>query len=131
MQKEKVEMFLVCRNDRFSDDSRLSLERVLARTSDSKFFKLVYAKLLSPWIVWFLSLSFGGLGVGRFMVGEKGLGLFRLFFTVATIIVAFFNIWVWLVLEAINPIMTIIELCTVKEKARLKNYEKILDVLRE
>lgn len=92
---------------------------------------MVYAQLLSPWIVWFLSLSFGSFGVGRFIVGDNGLGVFRLFLTVATIIMALINIWVALVLMAIDVIMTIVELCVIKEKARLKNYEKIFDILKE
>ena len=79
MDAQKVDMYIMSNSKNFEGFQIVALRDMLINADDSKFITLQSVPLKDPTIMLIVSLLAGGLGVDRFMLGETGLGLAKLF----------------------------------------------------
>lgn len=80
-------------------------------TDDTKAMMLSQLKLKSPFVAFLVSFFLGGFGIDRFMLGEFGMGLLKLFTC------------------GLFGILYLIDLFTIAGKVRKMNTQKVLPYL--
>ncbi len=79
MDTQKVDMFLMT-NAKFFESHQVQLIRErLLNLDDSKWAMIQSVQLKDPTTMLIISLLGGGLGIDRFMIGDTGLGVGKLF----------------------------------------------------
>lgn len=111
MDTQKVDLYVVSNQKYFPADKIVYLKEKLAQADEAKFNLVTACELKDPTTILIMSILFGGLGVDRFMLGQIGMGLLKLF-TLGCL-----------------GILTIIDWFTVQKKAREINFNKIMLLL--
>ena len=79
MDSQKVDMYLMSNNKHFESHQIITLREMLLQAEDSRLIALQSANLKDPTTILIISILVGGLGIDRFMIGDTGLGLAKLF----------------------------------------------------
>ncbi|MDE5549668.1 MAG: TM2 domain-containing protein [Clostridia bacterium] len=107
MEQQKIENFMDSYGKYFPNNKRVFIEEALAKCPDEKYNLLSTINFKKSSTITLVSIFFGGLGIDRFMLGNTGMGLLKLFTG------GFFGI------------ITIIDWFTVGKKAKEWNYQEI------
>ena len=78
MQSDKVDVFIEERGKYFLGEDITLIRGKLAAMDDADFSRASLTELKSPDKYFFISLFLGLLGVDRFMLGNMGMGVFKL-----------------------------------------------------
>ena len=79
MEAQKVDMFIMS-NGKFLEGHQMNMIRErLLDLDDSKWAMLSTIQFKDPTTLLIVSLLAGGLGIDRFMLGDMGMGLLKLF----------------------------------------------------
>ncbi len=79
MDSQKADMFLI-NNGKFFPEEKMHVVRdLLTRTEDTKAFAVQTLSFQDPTTLLIVSIFAGSFGVDRFMLGQTGLGLAKLF----------------------------------------------------
>lgn len=113
MEKNTIDIFLVTYSKYFDSDKLVYLKEKLLTLSDEKFTALtaITSELKDPTTSLLLSIFLGSLGVDRFMIGDIGMGILKLFTLGGC------------------GILTIIDWFLISDRTKEKNFEKIVQVL--
>lgn len=90
---------------------RMIIQKKCADMTDDRAMMLAQLKLKSPLAAFLVSLFLGGFGIDRFMLGEVGMGLLKLF------------------TGGLFGILCIIDWFTIAGKVRKMNTQKVLPYL--
>ncbi len=79
MEQSKIDIFTSAMSDKLPSTSLMAVRSQLERVDDGKFTYLQSLNYKNPTTLLIFSLFFGRLGIDRFVLGEVGLGLLKLF----------------------------------------------------
>lgn len=79
MEQSKIDLFISTMNEKFKSDNMMAIRSQLEKLDDSRFPFLQSLNYKNPTTLLIVSILVGGLGVDRFMLGQTGLGLLKLF----------------------------------------------------
>lgn len=79
MEASKVDMFIMSSKDFFPAEKIVVLRERLLAADDSKLSAISAVSLKSPTTYLVVSIFLGELGVDRFMLGDIGMGILKLF----------------------------------------------------
>ena len=111
MDAQKVDMYIMANQKYFPEDKIVYLKEKLLAMPDEKFALISSTQLKSPTTLLVISLFLGTLGVDRFMLGNTGLGVLKL-----------------LTLGCCG-ILTVIDWCTVMNRTREYNFNKMATII--
>ena len=80
MEDSKVNAYMLSLSKYIPSNKRLLLKNSLNKAGPSAEDNLLQIKLYNPMTVLLMSIFFGCFGVDRFMIGDIGIGIFKLFF---------------------------------------------------
>ncbi|MDR3243895.1 MAG: TM2 domain-containing protein [Elusimicrobiota bacterium] len=109
--KDKVAVYLSAHQKFFAQDKILEIKEKLENLSEEKLLIVTSVDVKDPIMMLLISIFAGSLGVDRFMLGDKGLGIAKL------ITLGGCGIW------------TIIDLFSIYGRTRQTNYNKISQFL--
>ena len=78
MEQEQIDMYLLANRDYFPEKHITFLKEKLRGASERSFDIINTVRLKRPVVILILSLFLGFFGVDRFMLGDVGLGIFKL-----------------------------------------------------
>jgi len=78
MEKQQIDMWVMSNNDKLLPEQMLQIRSKLEQISEDKFTIISSVELKSPTIMLIVSLLVGGIGIDRFMLGQKGMGILKL-----------------------------------------------------
>lgn len=108
MQQVKIDSIISFLGDKIPSEKMYELHESLKNVPDDKYMLLMSISLKDPTLITVLSVVLGELGIDRFMLGEIGLGLLKLF--------TFGGCGVW----------WFIDLFIVGKKVKEKNYQEVM-----
>lgn len=111
MEQQKIDMFLTQNSSKFPSEKIMLIKDALAKVDDSKAMSIQTLELNDPTTGLILSILLGTLGVDRFMLGEVGLGLLKLF--------TCGGCYIWWIVDMVNA----------KKMVQEHNYKKLVDTL--
>jgi TM2 domain-containing membrane protein YozV len=79
MEQQKVDMFIATMASKFPSEKLMLIKSQLEKMDDSKLIVLQSIEYKDPTTILIVSILAGGLGIDRFMLGQTGLGLGKLF----------------------------------------------------
>ena len=79
MEAQRVDMFLMTNGKYFEGHQIPAVKDKLTSLDDANFIALQSLNLKDPTTILIVSLFAGSLGVDRFMIGDTGIGLGKLF----------------------------------------------------
>lgn len=79
MEKQYVDLFLAVQGSKFPEERIYELREMLYRTDENKFRIIQALQYKDPTTLLIISIFLGTYGVDRFMLGETGLGVLKLF----------------------------------------------------
>ncbi len=109
MEQSKIDIFVATMNDKFPSTNMMSVRSQLEKLDDSKFGLLQSLNYKNPTTLLIVSLFLGGFGVDRFMLGQTGLGVFKL------LTCGGLGIW------------TIVDWFTIMEKTKEMNFKLFME----
>jgi len=111
MTQEKIQMFIMGNQNRFESSQLPIIMEQMKNIDDNDLSVLSSVKFKDPITVLILLLFFGGLGVDRFVIGEIGMGILKLFTC------------------GCFGILTIIDWFIIMGKTRKKNFEIFMETV--
>lgn len=96
---------------KFPDDKAMLIREQLKKIDDEKFASIQTTALKNPTTLLIISILVGWAGVDRFMLGQTGMGILKLFTGGGFLI------------------LYVIDLFTVQKQTKELNYKKMTDVL--
>lgn len=111
MDRENLDYFMESHRKYFPEDKLLLIKSKLNRISENRFLVLTTIKFKDPIVVFIVSLFFGFFGIDRFMIGDTGMGIFKL------------------LTGGGFGIAVIIDWFTIIKKTKEYNYRKLLEYL--
>ena len=108
MDKQKVVMYLVSNQKYFPAEKMALIKEKLMTIDDERYLTITSIELKDPNTMLLVSIFLGSLGVDRFMLGEVGMGILKLF-TVG-----------------LCGILTIIDWFSVSKKTKEMNFQKLM-----
>ena len=111
MESQKVDMFIMSNGKYFESHHVNAIRNSLIAADDSKWPMLSTIQFKDPSTILIVSIFVGYLGIDRFMIGDVGLGILKLF--------TCGGLYVW----------TIIDWFMIQSTTREKNMEKFQQVL--
>lgn len=111
MDKQKVDLYLTTNAKYFETSAIPLLRQKLENASDDSFVAVQSVELKDPTMILIVSVLLGSLGIDRFMLGDIGMGILKLFTC------------------GLCGILTIIDWFTVQKRARQANMAAISMVL--
>lgn len=111
MDSQKVDMYIIG-NQKFFPPSKMGFIREkLLQADDSKFVLISSLDLIDPTTILIVSIFLGALGIDRFMIGNSGMGILKLFTL------------------GLCGILTLIDWFSISNKAKELNYNKLIMVI--
>ena len=111
MDQQKIDMYIMMNRKYFPSNKIMVLRERLQYVDDNKFALISSAELKDPTTSLLLSLFLGGLGVDRFMLGNIGMGLLKLF------------------TAGLCGILTIIDWFCIQGETRKLNFDNVMVLL--
>ena len=112
MNESQINDFLKI-NKNFLDESKtLIIKERLEKLDESKLFSLSFIQFRDPKIFFAISWFGGTLGLDRFLIGDIGIGLLKLFLNIFTFFLPF-----------------VMDLFFIQKRIREKNFIKLLEVI--
>lgn len=78
MEQSKIDLFIATMSEKFEPQEMMAIRSQLEKLDDNKFPLLQSLNYKNPTTMLIISLFLGQWGVDRFMLGETGLGVFKL-----------------------------------------------------
>ncbi len=111
MDAQKVDRFIIANKKYFPDDKIIYLKEKLLSAPEEKASLVLSLELKDPTIFLLISAFVGTLGVDRFMLGDTGMGVFKLL-TVGCC-----------------GILWVVDLCTITKKVKEANFQDVIQLL--
>ena len=111
MDQQKVDMYIMTNQKYFPEEKIMYLKEKLLTMDESKFSMISTVEMKDPTTILIVSLLLGVLGIDRFMIGDTGMGIFKLLTC------------------GCCGILTIIDWFTVSKKAKEVNFNKIMTLI--
>ncbi len=111
MEQQKIDMFLTQNASKFPSEKIMLIKETLVKVDDSKAMSIQTLDFKDPTTGLILSILLGTWGVDRFMLGEVGLGLLKLF--------TCGGCYIWWIVDMVNA----------KKMVQEHNYKKLVDTL--
>lgn len=78
MTEEKIQMFLMSNQKKFSQAQIATVTERLRQLDDDKWLMITSVDYKDPTLLLVLSILAGGLGIDRFLLGDTGIGVLKL-----------------------------------------------------
>ncbi len=111
MTQEQVDAYILRNEKYFPEEKIVYLKRKLLSADESKFDLVAGMQFKNPTVMLVISIFLGVLGIDRFMLGETGMGLLKLF------------------TGGVCGVLAVIDWFTVCGKTKEKNYNKVMLVI--
>lgn len=111
MEQNKIDMFIAQNASKFPQNKMGLIKDALTKLDDDKSLAIQSLDLKDPSTVLIVSILCGSLGVDRFMLGEVGLGLVKLF--------TCGGCYIWWIIDMINA----------KARTQEYNYKQLSNAL--
>ncbi len=111
MEQQKVDMYIMTNQKYFPSEKIVYLREKLLSLDDSKYPLLSTIELKDPTTNLLVSIFLGSLGVDRFMIGDIGMGILKLF------------------TFGLCGIMTVVDWFTIQKKTKDLNFNKVMGLL--
>lgn len=111
MDSQKVDMFVMTNKKYLPAEKIVFLKQKLEEANENKFALASSVEFKDPTTILIISLLLGGLGIDRFMLGETGMGIFKL------------------LTGGLCGILAIIDWFSVQKKAKEINFNNLMLVL--
>lgn len=108
MEQQKVDMFLTTNQKYFPADRIVLIKEKLMTLDDDRYLTLTSIEYKDPTTMLLVSIFAGAFGIDRFMLGEVGMGLLKLF------------------TGGLCGILTIIDWFTISKKCKETNFQKLM-----
>ncbi len=108
MEKEKVGLYLMANMKYFPGDKLPLIREKLENLDDERYLTVFSVELKDPTTMLLVSVFLGGLGIDRFMMGDIGLGVLKLF------------------TFGLCGILTIIDWFTIMKRTKESNYLQLM-----
>ena len=108
MDAQKVDLFITANMKYFPGDKVVLIKEKMNQLDDERYLTITSIEYKDPTTMLLVSIFLGSLGVDRFMLGETGMGLLKLFTC------------------GLCGVLTIIDWFTISKKCREKNFEKLM-----
>lgn len=112
MTQDRVDMFIMSNQKYLPADKTVFLKQKLLEANEAKFSLATSIEFKDPTIILIVSLFLGALGVDRFLIGDIGMGLLKLF-----------------TFGGIFGILTIVDWFLIQKRTRNLNFNKLALVL--
>jgi len=107
MDKQKIDLYLTTNAKYFEPTAIPILRTKLEKADETTFMSIQACELKDPTTLLLISIFLGGLGVDRFMLGDVGIGILKLF------------------TGGCCGILYLIDLFTISKKAKQKNLATV------
>ncbi|MGB4985448.1 MAG: TM2 domain-containing protein [Erysipelotrichaceae bacterium] len=111
MEQNKIDLFLMNYGKYFSTNNILYIQNHLKDIDDNKFALICAIDYQDPNFLLIMSIFFGYLGIDRFLLGDMGMGILKLF------------------TGGLCGILTVIDWFSVRNRTRENNFNKIVNLL--
>lgn len=111
MTDDKVGMFLASNAKYFPASKLILIKEKLMSADDSKLMVVSSVEYKDPMTFLLISVFLGSLGIDRFMLGDTGMGILKL------------------LTGGLCGILWLIDVVTIQDKAKEKNFQGIMLVL--
>jgi hypothetical protein len=111
MTEDKVGMFLASNAKYFPASKLILIKEKLMSADDSKLMVVSSVEYKDPMTFLLISVFLGSLGIDRFMLGDTGMGILKL------------------LTGGLCGILWLIDVVTIQDKAKEKNFQGIMLVL--
>jgi hypothetical protein len=111
MTEDKVGMFLASNAKYFPASKLILIKEKLMSADDSKLMVVSSVEYKDPMTFLLISIFLGSLGIDRFMLGDTGMGILKL------------------LTGGLCGILWLIDVVTIQDKAKEKNFQGIMLVL--
>ena len=111
MEQSKIDMFLMVNQKYFPEEKINCLKEKMKNTENEKYPLLCSIRWKNPSTYLLISVFFGGCVVDRFMLGDIGMGLVKLFTLGGC------------------GILTILDWCSTKAEVKERNYKHLLSII--
>ena len=108
LDQQKIDMYILTNQKYFPEEKMVYLKDKLRTMDDEKFSLISTIELKDPTTLLLVSIFLGVLGIDRFMLGDKGMGVLKL------------------LTAGCCGILTIIDWFTISKKAKEVNFNKLM-----
>lgn len=108
MEQQKIELFLTTNQKYFPGDKMVLIKEKMSQLDDDRYLTITSLEFKDPTTMLIVSIFLGALGVDRFMLGEVGMGLLKLF------------------TGGLCGILTIMDWFSISKKCREANFQKLM-----
>ncbi len=108
---QKVEMYILSNRQYFPSEKLIYMKNKMFEMDENKFELVSTVDLKSPQIIMLVSIFLGELGVDRFMIGDIGMGILKLF------------------TGGLCGILWLYDFFTISERVKKINFENIMILL--
>ncbi len=108
---QKVEMYILSNRQYFPSEKLIYMKNKMFEMDENKFELVSTVDLKSPQIIMLVSIFLGELGVDRFMIGDIGMGILKLF------------------TGGLCAILWLYDFFTIAERVKKINFENIMILL--
>lgn len=111
LDQNKIDMYIMTNQKYFPAEKMVYLREKLGTMDENKFALLSSLELKDPTVMLVVSIFLGSLGIDRFMLGDTGMGVLKL------------------LTGGCCGILTIIDWCTIMNKTKEQNFNKLMAML--
>ena len=111
LDQNKIDMYIMTNQKYFPAEKMVYLREKLGTMDENKFALLSSLELKDPTVMLVVSIFLGALGIDRFMLGDTGMGVLKL------------------LTGGCCGILTIIDWCTIMNKTKEQNFNKLMAML--
>lgn len=109
--QQKIDMYVMANSKYFPEEKIVFLREKLRTIDDEKFSLISFVSFKEPITVLIVSILFGYLGIDRFMIGDVGMGILKMFTL------------------GLFGILTIYDWVTISKTVKEKNFNKIATMI--
>ncbi len=111
LDQNKIDMYIMTNQKYFPAEKMVYLREKLSTMDENKFALLSSLELKDPTVMLVVSIFLGSLGIDRFMLGDTGMGVLKL------------------LTGGCCGVLTIIDWCTIMNKTKEQNFNKLMSML--